>query len=144
MRRSRSLTLIAPLAVTLALTAGAALAHGRGGPCRHDVETLCPDITPGPESFRDCLQQHADAISPACKEHVSQMQAKMAAWRQACEADVQTHCSDVAPGPRNIGKCLHQHFDELSKPCKDQLSQHWHHRHHHHPEATPGADSDNS
>jgi hypothetical protein len=156
MRVSRVITLIAPFA--LALTAAPAWAHGgdKAGPCRQDIQTLCPSVTPGPGSFRyclgtlcpdmapgpegmmSCLQQHADKLSSACQEHLSQFQAKIGAWRAACQGDVQTFCSDVPKAPRSIGKCLRDHEDELSQTCKDLLAQHHgHHGCHHHHAATP-------
>jgi len=159
---SKFIMLIAPLAVALATSP--VLAHGHHGPhdggaCRQDLQTLCPDVTPGPGGFRDCLatlcpdlppgpggfadclQQHASALSPACQQHLSKMQAKMAAWQQACGSDVQTFCGDVAPGPWSVGKCLHEHQSELSQPCQDLLAQH--NRHHHHRGApTPGSSGD--
>jgi hypothetical protein len=144
MRVSKVITLVVPLGVALLTATGPALAEHGGGPCRQDIQTLCPDITPGPGSFRDCLAQHAAELSPACQKHLAQFQAKMTAWRQACQDDVQAFCGNVAPGPRNIRRCLRQHQDELSQPCQDQLAQHpWHH-HHHCAAPTPGgAPSDN-
>src|SRR5437899_12951616 len=117
MGKSRIITLIASLA--LALTATPVFAHQEHepGPCREDVQALCPNVTPGPGSFRyclgtlcpnlapgpggvaSCLQQHTDKLSAACQEHLSQVQAKIDAWRQACQSDVQPFCSDVGPGP---------------------------------------------
>ena len=156
--RKNLITLTATLAAALAVTVGAADAHGRSGPCRQDLQTLCPNVTPGPGGFRGCLatlcpqvtpgpgafgtclQQHQDQLSPECKAHLSQMQAKIAAWHEACGNDVQTLCGDVS-GRRGVFKCLHQHKDELSQACQDLLAQH-HHRHHHHdhnPNPTPAS-----
>jgi hypothetical protein len=151
---SKFIMLIVPLGV--ALTVAPALAHGHhgGGPCRQDLQALCPNVTPGPGSFRDCLatlcpgvtpgpaafasclQQHASELSAACQEHLTKMQAKIAAWQQACGGDVQTFCSDAGPGPWRIGKCLRKHRSELSQACQDLLAQH-HGHHHDHQCATP-------
>jgi len=146
---SKFIVLIAPLAV--ALTTAPALAHGHhgGGACRQDLQTLCPNVTPGPGNFRDCLatlcpdltpgpgtfasclQQHASALSAACQQQLNEMQARLAAWQQACGDDAQTLCSAAAPGPWSTGKCLREHQSELSQPCQDLLAQHHGHRHHH-------------
>jgi cysteine rich repeat protein len=156
MRTSQKITLITSLAVALTLAAGSALAHGRGGPCRQDIQALCPNITPGPGSFRDCLkslcpnvtpgpgsfvdclEQNAAKLSPACQTRLSQMKAKIAAWQQACQGDVQKFCSDVSPGHGNVIKCLHQHRADLSQSCQDQLAEHRGHHDHHRPTPTPG------
>ncbi len=155
MKWSTIISLIAPLAVALTVAPAVAHGHGRGGPCRQDLQALCPNVTPGPGSFRscietlcpsitpgpgafgNCLQQHAGQLSAACQQHLSRMQAKMAAWRQACQGDAQTLCGD-ATGPRAVFKCLHQHQAELSPACQELLAQHHgHHRHHHQCGATP-------
>lgn len=146
MKVFKAITLIAPLAVALTM-AGPARAEHHGGPCRADVQRLCPDVKPGFGGFRDCLTEHASELSPACQERLSRIQAKMAAWRAACQDDVQKLCSDVTPGHGNIIKCLRQNRDQLSEGCQAQLAQH--HRHHHHdgcgsPTPTAGSESNAS
>ncbi len=155
MRISPMTLLAAPLALGLMTTAALAHRHHGGGACRQDLQALCPDVTPGPGGFHDCLatlcpdatpgpgafasclQQHASQLSSACQQQLSKMQAKMAAWQQACGADVQTFCSDTGPGPWKIGKCLRSHQSELSQTCQDLLAQHHHHHHHHGANPTP-------
>ena len=146
MRGLRLTTLVAPLAVAIAVAAGPARAMQDAGPCRQDALALCPSVTPGPGAFHyclgtlcpdlgqgpggfaACLQKFADKLSPACQEHLSDVQAKIAAWKQefqqACQADVQTFCADVGTDRRDIGRCLHEHKDELSQSCSDLLSKH--------------------
>ncbi|MFI5398817.1 MAG: cysteine rich repeat-containing protein [Candidatus Binatia bacterium] len=121
-------TLIAPLAVALQVAPSLAQPKRGEGPCREDVEKLCPNIKPGGGRYRDCLKQHAAELSPACQEHLKQVKAKAAAWRQACKDDVQKFCSGTSPGQGRIVKCLHQHHDDLSQACKDQIAQARHHR----------------
>ena len=134
---SKFIMLIALLAAALTVTPALAHGHHGGGACRQDLQTLCPSVTPGPGSFRDCLatlcpdltpgpgafasclQQHASELSAACQQHLTKMQARIAAWQEACGGDAQTFCSDVAPGPWRVGKCLREHQSELSQPCQD-------------------------
>ena len=130
MRMNKVIMLVAPLAVALSMTPAARAQRGTG-PCRQDVQKFCPDAKPGGGALRDCLKQHAAELSPACQEHLKQVKGKMEAWRQACQDDVQKFCADVQPGGGNILKCLHQHHDELSKSCQDQMAQ-ARHRHRHH------------
>ena len=159
MRGLKFIALIAPLALLLAVAATRVRAeHGPGGPfagaCRQDVEALCPSVTPGPGSFHyclgqlcpdlgngpggfeACLQKYSDKLSAACQQQLSEAQAKRAAWKQAfqqaCGGDIQTLCGDVGTDHGAVFKCLHEHKDELSQTCKDQLhSMHggWHHDH---------------
>ncbi len=145
MRTRRMLVAGMPLALALLTTPAFAHGHHHGDACRQDLQTLCPDVTPGPGGFHDCLatlcpdatpgpggfatclQQHAAQLSSTCQQQLSKMQAKMAAWQQACGADVQSFCSDAGPGPWKIGKCLRSHQSELSQTCQDLLAQHHHH-----------------
>jgi hypothetical protein len=128
MKAWKIVTLVAPLAVALTMSPSLAQPKRGEGPCREDVKKLCPDIKPGGGRYRDCLKQHAAELSPACQEHVKQVKAKVAAWRQACQDDVQKFCPSVGPGHGKIAKCLHQHHDDLSQACKDQLAQGRHQR----------------
>jgi hypothetical protein len=154
MRRSKVIAVIAPLAVTLAVAASSARAGQWAGPaagaCNQDVQALCPSVTPGPGSFHyclgtlcpdlaagpggflTCLQKYTDKLSPACQQNLSDLQAKVAAWKQAfqqaCQGDVQAFCADAGADHGAVFKCLHQHKDELSQTCKDQLAEH--HGHH--------------
>ena len=136
MRVQKIVMLIAPLAAMLSVSP--ARAERMAGPCRQDVQKLCPDIKPGGGAFRDCLKQHEAELSPACKAHVAQMKTQIEAWRQACQSDVQQFCASIAPGGGNVVKCLHQHSDQLSQGCKDEMAK-AHHRRRHRGAAAPAA-----
>lgn len=155
MRALKLTTLIAPFALLLTFAGNRALAERGGGPgggaCRQDVEALCPSVTPGPGSFHyclgqlcpdigpgpggfaACLQKYSSKLSAACQQELSDVQAKMAAWKQAfqqaCGGDIQSFCVDAGTERGAVFKCLHEHKDELSQTCKDQLKSHhgWHH-----------------
>jgi hypothetical protein len=139
MKRKTLAMLIAPLAVALGIAAAPAAAQRGGGPCRQDIEKLCPNIKPGGGAFRDCLEQHASELSPACQQHLSQMKAKMQAWQQACQDDVQKLCANVESGGGNIMRCLRDHHDQLSQACQDQIAQHRRGRGRRGPTAQPGS-----
>ena len=157
MKGLKLISLIAPLALTLGVAATQARAeHGpdhRSGPCRQDVQALCPSVTPGPGSFHyclgtlcpdlekrpgafvDCLEKFSDKLSPACQQHLTDVKAEMAArqqaFQQACGTDVQSFCSQSGGDRRATFKCLHEHKSELSQSCQDLLASHhkWHHEH---------------
>jgi hypothetical protein len=128
MRMHKTIMLVAPLAVALSL-ATTARAEVGAAPCRQDVEKLCPDAKPGGGALRGCLERHASELSPACQDHLKQMTAKVRAWRQACQDDVQEFCAGIQPGGGNLLRCLRQHQDQLSKTCQEQTEQaqqNWH------------------
>ena len=138
MKLWRAIVLVAPLGV--ALSAAPGLAHGRhqGEACRQDVEKLCPNLPPGPGSFHACIEQHASELSPACQQHLSAMKARMDQVLQTCQGDVQQFCGSVDPSNGGVFHCLHEHRDQLSQACRDQLHNRHHHRHHC-PTPTPGS-----
>jgi hypothetical protein len=136
MRIWKGMTLIAPLAVALSVAPGPAHAQRGQGPCRQDIEKFCPGIQPGGGRYRDCLQQHASELSPACQQHLSKVKSTAASWRQACKDDVQKLCLNVTPGRGKMVKCLREHEAELSQACKDQLGRRGHRRQA--PASTPG------
>lgn len=139
MELRKMMMLIAPLALALSAPAGAAQAKHGNGPCRQDIEKLCPGTKPGGGAFRDCLEKHATELSPACQERVKQMKAQVDTWRQACQDDVQKFCAQVEPGRGNIKHCLHQHHDQLSQTCQAQIAQHRRKHKHHVPTPTAGS-----
>jgi hypothetical protein len=115
-----------PLAVAVSVAPGPVQAQQGRGPCRQDIEKFCAGIQPGAGRYRDCLEQHASELSPGCQKHLTEVKARMTAWRQACQADVQKFCSGATPGRGNIVRCLRAHHDDLSQACKDQLAKRRH------------------
>jgi hypothetical protein len=143
MRASMVVGLLLPLAVALTVQPGWACPGGGKWACKQDIAQFCPDITPGPGSFKsihDCLQQNAANLSPACQQQLTEMQAKVTALLQTCASDIQALCSPVASDTHATLKCLHQNRSSLSQACQDQLPSH-HGKHHHGKECSPPADS---
>jgi len=155
MKTSRFAVLSA--AVALALAATPALAHGpgRGGACRQDlanlcsqltptpapgpfncVKALCPTAIPGTGDIVTCLQ--GLAVSDACKAELSDLQAKITAWKtaftQACTANDLALCNNVKTGPWGQVQCLRQAVNDnkdVSQSCQLFVAQHhppmgWH------------------
>jgi hypothetical protein len=42
--------------------------------CHDDVEQFCSEVKPGKGAMAQCLKEHADELSPECKEKLSKMQ----------------------------------------------------------------------
>jgi hypothetical protein len=70
-------------------------------------------VQPGQGRIAQCLKQHKDQVSAACKQ-------KMAEFReeaQACQADVQRLCPNAKAG-KERQECMRQHKDEVSPECR--------------------------
>ena len=122
MRAWTIVTLGVPLAVALSVAPVPVQAQRGSGPCKGDIQKFCAGIQPGGARYRDCLEQHAAELSPACQTHVAKVKARGAAWHQACQADVQKFCGGVTPDRGNLVRCLRAHHGDLSQACKDQLA----------------------
>jgi hypothetical protein len=138
MRKWNMALALTPLAVGLLFSAARASSELGEHPCRADVQKYCPDIEPGGGRFLQCLEQHSDELSGACRQHVQHKQAALDRLRQICQPDVQKLCGDV-PLDRDAFRCLREHRSEVSADCKDQLelAKLRHHRHHHHHDGNP-------
>ena len=89
-------------------------------PCKADVEKFCAGLQPGQGRILQCLAQHEADLSAGCKQKRDSFREQMEEIRAACEADVRKFCSDVRPGDGRIVRCLQQHANELSDPCKNE------------------------
>jgi hypothetical protein len=103
-------------------TAGAAPAAGmRHGPCADDVAKFCKDVQPGGGRMAQCLKQHEQELSSACKIHVENVKKQGQAFRAACEDDVLKLCGGVQAGDGRMLNCLKQHEQELTPDCREKM-----------------------
>ncbi len=114
--------LMAAAVLGLALWAATTNAFAqRPGPCTEDVAKFCKDIQPGGGRMAQCLKEHQNELSSACKEHVELIKQRGREIQEACQDDVMNLCKDVKPGGGRIMRCLKEHQGELSPECKEIL-----------------------
>jgi hypothetical protein len=125
MERSSKLrkTGIAAIAiVVVALCTGLGAAQGSGqGPCKDDAAKLCKDVQPGEGRIMQCMKEHENELSPACKERIAEMKKGAQEVREACQEDVLKLCKDIEPGGGRIINCLREHENDLSPACKARM-----------------------
>ncbi len=114
------LTFIVIAAFTLCLTLlGNTPAFAQGaGACVGDIQTFCQGIQPGGGRMVQCLVQHKQQLSPACKIHIAEVAEQVKEVHQACEDDIMTFCPGVEPGGGRIAQCLKANKASLSIECK--------------------------
>lgn len=101
-------------------------AWAAGGPCKKDIAKFCKDVQKGGGRIADCLKQHENELTPACKDKVAMKEKRLenaGELSQGCKADVAKLCKDVKPGGGRILECLKEHKSELSAQCKKDLDQ---------------------
>ncbi|MEW6296626.1 MAG: hypothetical protein AB1671_02650 [Thermodesulfobacteriota bacterium] len=121
---------IACVALTGLLFGGAVAAptFAQDRPCAADAKKFCQHVEPGDrQAIAQCLKDHVDDLSDACRDRMQAAKARGAtargALRDACAEDVRTLCGDVEPGGGRIGQCLKAHRDQLSSACKAAIAE---------------------
>lgn len=84
--------------------------------CSAEIEQFCKDVQSGEGRILDCLRQHSDQLSDACRAHVNTAQ-----LFRACIDDVTRLCPKTEPAPGQGIICLRTHADDLSPACRDEL-----------------------
>ncbi len=115
------------LGLLLASNASAADYYG----CNADIAKFCSSVPSDRQSILDCLEAHESDLSALCKETETRMGGRrvemrervneMMKFRQACAADVDKFCADAGNLQGGVGKCLNEHSNELSNPCRDSI-----------------------
>ena len=93
-----------------------------GGACSGDVAKFCKNVQPGEGRIPKCLKEHEKELSPACKQHVADMEKRLKETAGACQDDVMKFCKDVKSGEGRILRCLRAHQNELSPQCKERVT----------------------
>lgn len=106
----------------LSLLAGTGVFAQNAGPCADDVAKFCKDVKPGGGGMAKCLKEHANELSPGCKESIAEMKKKVQDFSQVCKDDMVKFCKGVRPGGGRILQCLKEHEAELSPECKAKMS----------------------
>jgi cysteine rich repeat protein len=101
-------------------TAADIFAQGRG-PCAEDAAKYCKDVQPGGGRMAECLKEHENELSAVCKEHFAHMGQRGREVHAACRDDARKLCRDVKPGEGRIARCLHEHREELSPGCRENM-----------------------
>ena len=119
-RRSINGAVIIVVAGMLLWAATEVFAQGRG-PCAEDAAKYCKDVQPGQGRMAQCLKEHENELSAACKEHIVQRKQRGRGGAEAGQDDGQKFCKKGPPGRGGIYRCLKEHENELSPTCREKL-----------------------
>jgi hypothetical protein len=114
------------IALTLALTlvlAGTGSADA-ADPCGPDVKKFCSGVAKGKGRIAQCLDEHQDQLSDACRALRDKSGPSSAKPRSGCQADVAQFCKGIKKGGGRVTKCLDEHADQLSATCREIREKH--------------------
>ena len=79
-------------------------------PCKADADKLCPGTKPG-KGLGECLEQHVDQLSQACKDK----------WMadHPCYADRTKLCPGMKG--KEALECMKKNKDKISAACKERM-----------------------
>jgi hypothetical protein len=120
-RRGIDLLAAALTVLCLSLWAGTDAFAQNKGPCADDVAKFCKGVQPGGGAVARCLKEHANELSPSCKEGAAKAKQKVEEFSEACKSDANKFCKQVKPGGGRILQCLKQHENELAPDCKAKM-----------------------
>ena len=98
--------------------------------CKEDKEKFCADVKPGMGRVHQCLRDHKDELTEACKkeeEGLNVVQSDNVLLRpgvtNACSEEIVVHCKGVQPGRGRLFKCLQENMAkvEFSQKCTEQI-----------------------
>ena len=90
-------------------------------PCADEIARFCKEIKPGEGSIMRCLKGHESKLSALCRKTLEEGEKRQKECEKACCDDVKKFCENVRPGSGRIAKCLRDHVNELSAPCKERI-----------------------
>jgi hypothetical protein len=97
--------------------------------CQSDIDQYCSQVTPGEGRMLHCMAAHEDKISGQCEyafyqaaSLLEQISVAINYLAQECKTEIQTLCSDVAPGEGRILDCLGQQEEKIGQACKQAIA----------------------
>ena len=88
--------------------------------CRQDVDTYCSSVTPGDGKVHQCLVDHQEQLTTACRAETNHLQMTAASnvklspsLGRACAAERAQHCAGVTPGKARVFNCLLANADAV-------------------------------
>jgi hypothetical protein len=121
-RKSISGGVLIASAFLLACVAASASSEAQmTGPCAETVAKYCKDVIPGAGRIMQCLNDHRDDQSIACKDWVEEQQKSLDELIAACPEEIAGLCSFDPPDSIRIYRCLENNYIALKLDCRDKL-----------------------
>ncbi len=96
--------------------------------CQKELDSFCKGVTPGEGRVLACLYAFGDQLSGQCEyalyDAAVQLERAVAALTYVaneCDADLEKHCANIAPGEGRLLACLEKKSSKLDKRCTQAL-----------------------
>ena len=96
--------------------------------CKDELLAYCGEVVPGQGRVLACLYAHGDKLSGQCEYALYDAAAQLDRFLSAltylaneCDADLETHCSQVAAGEGRLAQCLIDNKADLQPRCVDAM-----------------------
>lgn len=91
--------------------------------CRQDVDHYCASVKPGDGKVHQCLVDHQDSLTVACRAETNHLSITAASnvelspsLGKACASEREGHCKGVTPGKARVFNCLLANADKVCMP----------------------------
>ena len=112
------------LVMALGILPAAMSAGAQNRPCAAELQSLCPEARRGDREVMDrCLQEHAQRLSPVCRERIETMRERGALIREVCADEIERFCDGADPHAGHFVPCLRPNEAALSPACRDAVMQ---------------------
>ena len=93
------------------------------GPCAETVAKFCKGVVPGNGKLMQCLNEHRDDQSIACRDWVEDQQKSVNDLIAACPEEIATLCSVDPTDKVRIYLCLMGNYTALKVDCRSKLGE---------------------
>ena len=91
------------------------------GPCAETAGKYCSDVIPGDGRVMKCLDSHADAQSPACKDWIAEQRKGLQELNSACREEIAVLCRYDASNTIRVFQCLNDNYVGLKLDCRNKM-----------------------
>jgi Cysteine rich repeat len=92
-------------------------------PCSGTISKFCKDVIPGGGRIMNCLNDHRDDQSIACKDWVDDQMKSLNELMAVCPEEIAMFCGSEPPDRTRIYFCLLNNYISLRVECRSKLGE---------------------
>jgi hypothetical protein len=110
--------------IIMAILGSVPMAQGQdlsSSPCVDPAKQYCNNVIPGGGRIMQCLRQHENDLSIACKDWIASEYKKTENLIAVCRKESAQYCSAYGNDMAALAVCLNSNYDGLGMDCKDKI-----------------------